>query len=301
MPTRPAVSLINLLAISGLAALGCASNNSESCAGICSQLEICDSSTDELDCRETCEADQAYNVDFWATRNQCVQSLSCTEIGAAPELECIQDATREFPITEPAAKLCDTMGSTLVACDGDADSGAAVQLCRDGVRQYSDPFVDALKACYGRSCNDIDACLRGTAEHFLVTQMTAVFSPLNAPIATWTPANLFNRLDLAQAEACACSGRCAGTGTVPAPVMECYQQVYLANPQAYQVALDCHGAWARELEACNREATSAEEYGDCEQMGLAMTLDCPSYQGLLDACGTCSGGECGALPEFACE
>jgi len=163
--------------------LGSGCSNPESrayCTSLCAKLETCDSSTDELDCRESCEMDDAFAPAYWEAFDRCTGSLSCSDLSSELS-DCVSDEARALPVSDTIGSLCSSMATKLRECDDSLDTSAAEEQCRLNGRLYSDAFGASLASCYAEPCDRIGACLATRADDFDVEGPLAVFAPDGAP------------------------------------------------------------------------------------------------------------------------
>jgi len=134
----------------------------EMCPDLCAKLELCDSSTDESDCVEYCQADRSLSIAYWTSYSTCVEDSSCNQLYEDNLVDCIGDEISQYYYSTDIGKAaCQQFATTLENCDQAFDETSVYNSCIEiNAAYFSDHLLLDLKNCFsGNSCDEIDWCV----------------------------------------------------------------------------------------------------------------------------------------------
>ena len=149
------------------------------CERFCDALEKCDDTTDVLDCRDHCEANEVRSEAYFQARADCGETLSCnlwvgevdsqgadTCAGGCDLNECVDRTLSKKKPTMEQTQACRSVATKLNACDSSLDADDVQDECEGALPGLSVRYVEESQSCIERLCGQIEDCLDDLADDY---------------------------------------------------------------------------------------------------------------------------------------
>jgi len=131
------------------------------CDTACAKITQCDGSEDLQTCSASCNNDFAVlapklRAEYVSKLSSCFSGKDCaTVLNGDAATACFDEAAASLAPTQTGTDFCNALSGAFQKCGGSVDMAG----CLGAVKQYNDPTLNAAKACFSKSCSDVESCV----------------------------------------------------------------------------------------------------------------------------------------------